>query len=80
MIYAYKTQDIASCKTLTKNTNDRRCTAISTPEIYNNILYSLKETNSFEGHLIKGHMANYICIDSRVRSHWGAIANPHAKF
>ena len=37
-------------------------------------------TNSFEGHLIKGHMANDICIDSRVRSRWGAIANPHAKF
>ena len=48
----------------TKNTNDRRYTAISTPEIYNNILYSLKETNSFEGHLIKDHMANYICIDT----------------
>ena len=37
---------------------------ISTPEIYDNILYSLKETNSFEGHLIKGHIANYICIDT----------------
>ena len=44
----------------TYNTNDRRDTAILTSEIY----YDIKEMNSFWGHLIKGNMANYICVDT----------------
>ena len=31
---------------------------------YYDILHNVKEISSFGGHLIKGNMANYICIDT----------------
>ena len=43
-------------------TSDRRGTALSTSDIYNDIFHNVKEINSFGGHLIKGNIANCICI------------------
>ena len=48
----------------TYSTNDKRGTAILTTEFYNDIIHYVKEMNSFGGHLIKGNMTNYICIDT----------------
>ena len=55
----------------TYKTNGRRGTAISISDIGNNILYNMKEINSFGGHL-----ANYICIDTyKVPAHFGTGDN-----
>ena len=44
---------------ITYKTNGRRGTVISISDIGNDILYNMKEINSFGGHL-----ANNICIDT----------------
>ena len=47
-----------------------------TSEIYNNILYTVKEMNYFGGHLKEGHLATYKCIETyKVPAYFGTGVN-----